>query len=74
MNIVPVKKKKVEEVVDILRNALVRAEAGEITGIMFVEEEPDGKASYSVAGLEDRFKVSGYLFYALQRLQYDDPK
>lgn len=60
------------ELVQHLEEALAEAKSGEMTGVLMLAQEPDGTCSYSVVGIHDRFRVTGYLFKMLHRLQYDN--
>ncbi len=60
-----------KEVVELLEEALERAKKGETTGLLMLEQEGDGVVSYSIAGIKDRFKVTGYMYHAIFKLQND---
>lgn len=59
------------DVVKFLEEALVDAKSGELTGIVLIDQTRDGKVGYATAGVTDRYKVAGYLFHALHKLQAD---
>jgi hypothetical protein len=61
-------KRAVPEVVEYLEAALVRARAGEVTGVLILTQDAEGLA-YSVAGISNRYTVSGWLMYAIFQLQ-----
>lgn len=59
------------DLVAFLEEALENARSGELTGILLVDQMRDGKVGYATAGITDRYKVAGYLFHALHKLQSD---
>ena len=61
----------VSDVVKFLEQALADAQSGELTGIVLLDQMRNGKVGYATAGIADRYKVSGYLFHALHKLQTD---
>lgn len=61
------------DVVKFLEEALAIAMRGETTGVLILEQKTAGALSYSVAGIADRYKVSGLLFHAIHKLQSDLP-
>ena len=58
------------DVVAILEQALEDAKNGEVSGVLLLEQRPGG-SRYHLAGIEDRFAQTGYLYHVLHRLQYD---
>ena len=64
-------KKADPDVVKKLEEALEQAKAGEIVGILLVTQKPE-YIGYIIAGMRDRTAISGYLFHALHKLQYDE--
>lgn len=49
---------------------LAEVKAGTTRGICIVTQGPDG-IGYTTAGLKNRLEITGFLFYALNRLQRD---
>lgn len=60
-----------QDVIEYLETTLKQARAGEITGVIIMTQGPSGHLHYAVAGIHDRFQVSGWLFNALVKLQSD---
>jgi hypothetical protein len=68
-----IERKPDPDVVAYLEGALARARAGETVGVLILEQSaPNQSCKYSTAGLDDRFKVMGYLMHAIANLQVDD--
>lgn len=65
-----IEKRPDPDVVGFLRDMLEQAEAGEIRGVLVVAQHA-ADVSWRVAGIEDRFRVTGYLLHAIHRLQED---
>lgn len=59
------------EVVSFLEGVLEAARAGEVTGVLVLSQELDGSLKYTIAGIKDRFTVTGWLYHAMHRLQSD---
>ncbi len=58
------------DVVDMLEKALEKARDGELRGILLLGQDSGG-VSYSIAGIKDRFLVTGFLAHAMHKLQTD---
>jgi hypothetical protein len=56
------------DIIKYLEASLERAKAGELLGILLLEEDATG-IGYKTAGINDRYKTSGFLFHALHKLQ-----
>lgn len=61
------------DVIAFLETALKRARRGDIKGVVLLAEDAEG-VGYEVAGIQDRFRVSGFLFHALYQLQHNQPE
>jgi 1,4-dihydroxy-2-naphthoyl-CoA synthase len=59
------------DVVEFLERILQQARAGELVGTIILTQGTDGHLHYAVAGIHDRFQVTGWLFNALVKLQDD---
>lgn len=59
------------DVVVFLEETLAKAKTGEVSGVLLVEQDRQGGVAYSVAGVTNRYMVSGLLFHALHKLQSD---
>ena len=68
-----IERKPDPEVISFLDDALAKARKGEITGVLIISQDVGKWASYSHAGLKDRFHVLGYLSHAMHQLQTDKP-
>lgn len=56
-----------DNVVEILKDALVRAERGEITGVFIVEMSAT-TADHYCAGINDRWRTLGVIYHAAHKL------
>lgn len=61
------------EVVEYLEDALRKARAGEISGVLILSQNAGG-LGYAIAGINDRFTTAGWLYHAMHKLQTDPPK
>lgn len=73
INTPAVSEKADADVVAFLESALARARAGEIRGAVLITEDFDRDderhgSNWSVAGVKDRWKVIGYLTWAIHKL------
>ena len=56
-----------------LERALESAKAGTTFGILLIEKTPTA-ATWTCAGIPDRFEITGYLFHLMYKMQTDkDP-
>jgi hypothetical protein len=70
-NIIAMKREVSQDAIDRLESALVDLRSGKVTGVLLVEQGPDG-IWYSIAGVEDRLQVLGFLTHAAQCLSARD--
>lgn len=56
------------EVIEFLEETLARARAGEITGVLILEQGPK-HVYYAVAGVKNRLEQLGFLSAAMHKLQ-----
>ena len=58
------------DVVKFLEEALERAMAGDINGVIILEQSST-ELTYKAAGTKNRFETIGHLFHAIHKLQSD---
>lgn len=56
-----------QDIVDQLKAALARAEAGDTQALLLVEQSR-GEVNYSITGVNDRFQLAGYMSFFIQQL------
>jgi len=66
-----IEKKPHQDVVEFLREMLEQAEAGEIRGVVVIAQGTTD-VSWRVAGVDDRFRLIGYLMHAIHNLQAEE--
>jgi hypothetical protein len=67
LSAIDTRKRSPPEVVEFLEAVLERARAGELTGVLILAQDSKG-LSYSVAGINDRYVVTGWLMHAIVKL------
>ena len=68
-----IERKPNPDVIAGLERALESAGAGNTFGILLIEKTPVA-ATWTCAGIPDRFEITGYLFHLMYKMQTDDPK
>lgn len=56
------------DVIKFLEETLDGARKGDVTGVLLLVQDANGVA-YRVAGIKDRFKITGFLYHAMHLLQ-----
>ena len=66
-----IERKPDPDVIAGLERALENAKTGNTFGILLIEKTP-AAATWTCAGIPDRFEITGYLFHLMYKMQTDD--